>query len=139
MVKKNSKTSKKNEKRDNFSDSTKKLIFENSGYCCAYPSCYEYVLLHNNKNKPTNSGWGQGAHIYDANKTTTIRPRPPETDESFIKSEKNGMLLCSNHHKVVDSKENKITYPAEILFSYKKIIEHYVDCLLYTSPSPRES
>jgi hypothetical protein len=130
MVKKNSNTSKKNKKRDNFSDSTKKIIFENSGYCCAYPSCYEYVLLHNNKNKPTKSGWGQGAHIYDASKTTTIRPRPENIDDAFIKSEKNGMLLCGNHHKIIDSKENKVTYTAEILFSYKTIIEKYVKSFL---------
>lgn len=98
-----------NDGRINFKQSVIKKVRENSGGLCCHPDCLITV----------NSSTSQVCHIYSASKNG---PRGHNgLPKEFIASEKNGILLCKNHHGLADPNHRPI--PASKLILWKNIRE----------------
>ena len=109
----------------NLADFTPKVIKELSrrvGSLCSNPKCRAITRgPHENPNKSVNIG--EAAHI-SAAKATDKRYDKNMTDEERGRIE-NGIWLCKNCHKLVDSDEQK--YTIEILKEWKDKAERYAD------------
>jgi hypothetical protein len=92
-----------------FSEKTKRAIYCNAGGECQNPGCKKKMQFKGD--------CAEFAHIYGREETA---PRfSSDKKVLFIRSEKNGLLLCSNCHTLVDKNEKK--YPCEILQDWKNI------------------
>lgn len=69
---------------------------------------------------------GEGAHIYAAS-PGGARYNPKMSEEDRHDAAKNGIYLCRNCHKVVDSKLTEAQFSAELLFEWKKKAEQDSD------------
>lgn len=97
-------------KREKIPDYIAKRLYANSRNCCAMPGCN--VELVNTANI------GQIAHIEGVN-PGSARYNPNLTSDE-VNSYENLILLCCNHHKLIDSKENLNLYTVEYLKKIKK-------------------
>lgn len=113
---------KSNKEKNPFSPAVAKKIFLAAGYCCSFPECH----IHVKESNDSNSGCGEAAHIYDSSSKFRIRPIPKNVKSTFVSSEDNGILLCRNHHRMIDSRENKSIYTPDLLFKYKETMEDVV-------------
>ena len=86
--------------RINFSSKTKRIIAGRAGYQCSFPGCGK-VLIGPGKENNEIICIGECAHIFSA---ADGGPRGKDflTDEK-IRSAENGIYLCSDHHKIIDS------------------------------------
>lgn len=92
-----------------------KCVWTQSLGCCAFPGCRK-KLVENATQNDSSAVIGKIAHIrgekpgsarYDSNMTTKERS-----------SEKNLILLCGEHHDIIDSQQNE--YTLDKLLKYKK-------------------
>ena len=100
--------------RDDFSNTVRHKIGRRAGWLCSYPSCRRPTEGSNSAGDNEIS-IGVGAHICAA------APGGPRYDETMTpeqrRSTENGIWLCQNHAKVVDSKD--ATYTVERLRKWK--------------------
>lgn len=103
-------------KRAEFSPATKEIIAKRAGYRCSFPGCHK-VLVGPGVYNDEYITIGECAHIFSAVK------KGPRSDggltESNLKRSENGIFLCRNHHKIVDSKSKDNRYASELLIRYK--------------------
>lgn len=92
-----------------------KNLYANSGNCCAFPNCHS-ILVDRNVNI------GEICHIEGLN-PDSARYNPHLTDEESNSIE-NLILLCSNHHSLIDRDED--VYTVECLKDMKATHEAYV-------------
>lgn len=106
-------------KRDDFTESTKRLIGNRVGWKCSYLGCEQDTVGPSSSDISKNINNGVAAHIcaaakggprYDASMT-------PEERKSFD----NGIWMCRNHAALIDSDHEK--YSVEMLKKWKKIAE----------------
>lgn len=92
-----------------YTEKTKKLLWGKSGCVCAFPGCHKALI--------GNEGDIQGemCHIVARNKGG---PRWRGNFEGDISGEENLILLCAEHHKLVDDFPQK--YTEELLHQYKR-------------------
>ena len=100
--------------RDDFSDSVRRKIGKRAGWLCSYPDCRRQTEGSNSAGDNEIS-IGVAAHICAA------AAGGPRYDEAMTPAQRgsteNGIWLCQNHAKVVDS--NDATYTVERLHEWK--------------------
>ncbi len=90
-------------------------VWARAGGRCEFPSCNKALWKDILTTKEANIG--KLAHIVGASKDG---PRgDPKESPRLAKDPSNIMLLCGDHHDLVDKKEHEATYPKEILRAYK--------------------
>lgn len=98
-----------------YSQNTLKKLFALSGNQCAHPECANNILEQATECSPE-LVTGQISHIYAIRKKG---PRGnPELTQKELNSPENLILLCPNHHKIVDGQHE--SYPAEMLKNWKR-------------------
>ena len=104
--------------RDNFSTSTKERLAHSAGYRCSKPDCGITTRGAASDGKGT-INIGVAAHI------TAASPRGPRFDPKLTieqrKAFSNGLWLCENHGKLVDSDESQFT--VEELHTWKRLAQ----------------
>ena len=101
--------------RRNYSHKTVKVLFALSGNQCAHPNCTN-PLVEPATEESEVLVMGQICHIYAI---SADGPRGnPGLSESELNSPNNLLLLCPNHHALVDGQHE--TYHAEMLIGWKK-------------------
>lgn len=109
-------------RRDNFSGSTIKLLYDKVNGLCSKPDCRILTRGPNSKVGKITS-IGQAAHI------TAAAKGGPRYDASLTKEQRksyeNGIWLCNNHARIIDSDE--IKYPPELLENWRSETEKYVE------------
>ena len=94
------------------------LLWSRSGGLCSFPECYTVCVLEAN-NGDQSAIIGEIAHI-EASSDDGPRPNPTLSDlERDAYS--NLILLCPNHHRLVDSRDS--TYTASMLRGWKQDTE----------------
>lgn len=101
-----------NNKARNYKITTIKRLFMQSGGQCAFPNCTRKMIAEDGKTVV-----GEIAHIQAANKNGA-RYYPLISDEERADFP-NLMLLCDEHHKMIDNKENENIYTIELLKKWK--------------------
>ncbi|MGO9455192.1 MAG: NACHT domain-containing protein [Candidatus Binataceae bacterium] len=104
--------------RDNFSESTKLLLAKKVGFLCSHPEC-KRPTVGAALGKESSASIGEAAHI------TAAAPGGPRYDPSLSheqrRSYSNGIWMCRNHAKQVDSDETHFT--RELLQEWKQKAE----------------
>ena len=98
-----------------YTQKTLKILFTLSGNQCAYPECANNIIEPATEYSPE-LVTGQISHIY-AIKKKGPRGKPGLTQKE-LNSPENLILLCPNHHAVVDGQHE--SYPAEELKHWKR-------------------
>ena len=94
------------------------LLWSHSGGICGFPGCNERCVAEANEEDPS-AILGEIAHI-EAKSNSGPRANPSLTDEQRD-SYHNLILLCRNHHRLVDASES--TYSVDELLGWKSDIE----------------
>lgn len=97
-------------KARNYTEPTKKKLFALSGNQCAFPKCTNKLIAEDGE-----TVIGEIAHIQAAKKNGA-RYYPEISDRADFP---NLMLLCDEHHKIIDNKKNEKEYPIELLKKWK--------------------
>jgi len=115
-----------------FPIAVQRLIAARAGHACSVPRC------KNPTSGPTRErlkaiNIGMACHIYSAS------PRGPRgnggKDKAFLTSEANGIWCCSQHGLLID-KNQGTSYPAGLLFVWKRLAEARTLKRLDGAPSP---
>lgn len=116
-------------KRKDFSYPTKLKIAAYCNNMCAFPTCAKKVLGGRINADDLENGFSKGvfAHIIGA---SSKGPRhTTETNNIDLDDVSNGILLCEEHHKLID--DNEEDYPIEVLKQWKAKIESNFKNLLF--------
>ena len=104
-------------KRDNFSQSTKKKLAKAAGYICSFPLCRLSTRFFVEDNgKLMERSVGEAAHI-----TAAVKGGPrfdPRLTKQARRSCENGIWMCRNHAHYIDVVPDLI--PVELLKAWKK-------------------
>ena len=104
--------------RDDFSQRTKLLLGQRTGFHCSNPNC-KRCTYGANSNPSKSTCIGVAAHIYAAS------PNGPRFDPAMTSDERssvdNGIWLCQNCSVIVD--KDPQLYPAELLLNWKQKAE----------------
>lgn len=100
-----------------------RLLYSLSGGVCAYPGCTQQLVLEDTTKTVS---IGDIAHVIPYGR------RGPRADhrirvglsEKEVDSYKNTILLCKNHHAIVDKNPEK--YPPELLYQWKRERENQI-------------
>ena len=98
-----------------YSDKTIKELYARSGNKCAFQTCNENLFIENNVNVSAI------CHINGLNKGSARYCSEMSVNE--LNDIENLILLCQNHHKVVDSDPKK--YSVDVLLQMKKAQEKH--------------
>lgn len=104
-----------------YNEKTKKLLWGKSGGKCAFPKCNKDLIGDEDNIQ------GEICHIVARKKEG---PRGRADYVGDLDSEENLILLCAEHHKIVDDFPQK--YTVELLQQYKKKHENEVKALMNT-------
>lgn len=122
-------------RRLEFTSKTKRILAERVGYRCSCPDC-NAVTIGPGENPGSVTLLGEAAHIIGAiiNDDGRLSPRcDPTKTPKEIKNIDNGIWLCCNHHKLVDSRTSE--YNIKTLKDWKNKAEQKQADLLRESPS----
>jgi hypothetical protein len=112
----------------NYTRKTEKLLFNLASNECAHPDCTKPLLAEDG-----NTLIGIIAHIEAASENG------PRYNAEMTNDERRGfanlMVLCDEHHKVIDNKENESVYPKELLISWKSNHEAKAKQRILKNPS----
>lgn len=100
-------------KARNYKTTDIKRLFAFSGNQCAEPSCNKSMIAEDGK-----VVIGEVCHIAGASKEGPRYCEDMNDDER--RSFDNLILLCDEHHKMIDNKENLASYPEDLLLKWKK-------------------
>lgn len=98
-----------------------KELYAKSGNCCAFSGCNEQLF--------ENANVGQICHIQGVNSGSARYN--PDLPEEVVNGIENLILLCSNHHKLIDERED--LFPVEKLLEMKKTHENFVSQAIFQS------
>ena len=99
-----------------YSEKTLKLLFGLSGNRCAHPDCSSKLIA----DATPHDDLSIVGHIAHIDSVTAKGPRPcplENVSEEFINGYDNLLLLCRNHHALVDGQES--SFPVETLKQWK--------------------
>ena len=106
-------------KRDDFSETTKRQMALRVGCCCSFPDCNVATVGPSYERKDKVSNVGVAAHICAA--APGGKRYNPNMTSDERKSIDNGIWLCQTHAKLIDTDET--TYTVELLKEWKKQAE----------------
>lgn len=106
-------------KRDDFTEATKRKMASRVGYICSKPDCNAFTIGASFEGNDKTSVTGVAAHICAA-APGGKRYDPSMTSEER-KSIENGIWLCQTHARLIDTDES--TYTVELLKEWKKTAE----------------
>lgn len=102
-------------------------LWTKAGARCEFPGCNKYLWRDDLTLSEAN--FGENAHV------AARSLGGPRGNSSLPLSERNKaenlMLLCLDHHKLIDSKEHQAEYPDELLYHYKQ--QHEERIFYFTS------
>lgn len=98
-----------------------KELYAKSGNCCAFSGCNEQLFEDANV--------GQICHIQGVNSGSARYN--PDLPEEVVNGIDNLILLCSNHHRLIDERED--LFPVEKLVEMKKTHENFVSQSIFQS------
>lgn len=107
----------------NYTNRTLKMLWMRSAGRCAYPDCLEVCDVEAEHENDTDAIICQMAHIF-AYSDDARRPNPSMLDEEKNDYD-NLLILCANHHIVVDNQEN--AYTVTVLKLWKQNLETWID------------
>lgn len=91
-------------------------LWTKAGARCEFPGCNKYLWRDDLTKSEAN--FGENAHV------VARSLGGPRGDNSLPLTERNKaenlILLCLDHHKLIDSKEHRAEYPDELLYRYKR-------------------
>ncbi|MCD8440953.1 AAA family ATPase [Tenacibaculum finnmarkense] len=102
--------------REEFNKPTREIIAGRAGYRCSFPGCNKTLIGPGHKSNE----WitiGEYAHIFSAVKNGPRTDGNLKPDE--LKKPENGIYLCRNHHKLIDTKSQDNKYTSSLLTRYK--------------------
>lgn len=109
------------------------MLWDRSGNICAFPGCKK-VLVTDESETDDPSLIGEEAHI------VAKKPNEPRGNSTLTKAQRdkydNLILLCSNHHKIIDDQPAK--YTIELLKQYKLDHEEWVKSSLKMDKSKQK-
>lgn len=109
--------------RANISQKVKNRLWANSGNRCAFTGCPE-ILSREGNDLDGPATIGRIAHIH-AHSLGGPRPAPHDFPPEEIDREGNLMLLCSNHHALID--DHELTYTVDVLRRMKSTHEERME------------
>jgi hypothetical protein len=105
--------------RDDFTKDVVIRIAKRAGWLCSYPNCRRYTVGAAEGSDSDEINIGTAAHICAA---APLGPRyDPLMTSAERKSVKNGIWMCRDHGKAIDSKDSEFT--VALLRAWKKQIE----------------
>lgn len=117
--------------RDDFSAPTKKILASRVGYICSNPDCRKNTIGPG-QNKNETVSIGVGAHI------SAAAPGGKRYDPTLTPAQRsdaeNGLWLCQNCAKLIDSDDVK--YTATLLAEWKNTAEQNAQQAIATNQSP---
>lgn len=116
-----------------FSSKTKRVLAQRVGYRCSNPYCQVASTIGPGDDKKSVVLLGEAAHIIGAIQDGISPRADPTKKTSEIVSLENGIWLCRNCHRLVDSKTS--TYTVEELRKWKNKAETRQAKLLEEQPS----
>lgn len=113
----------------NISERDRVILWGRAAARCSFPGC-RIVLIEPASSEDAEATFGQAAHIvaHSAGGPRSDANYPPEKLDKY----ENLLLLCGNHHTIVDRQPN--TYTVDDLISWKA--EHEAWILAKTDPRP---
>ena len=115
-----------------FPPDIKEIIAGRAGYRCSYPGCNK-ILVGPGRNSDEFVTIAECSHIFSAS------PNGPRgqggLSKDQLKRPENGICLCNNHHKIIDSKKGN-KYSSALLIGFKTRHESLVSAELgeYLNP-----
>lgn len=100
-----------------------KLLWSNSAGMCSFRGCSEKLSVEDAAGVAPYT-LGEMAHI-KGNKAGSNRYDPSQSDVERDSYE-NLILLCPNHHTLIDKRENEIEYTVDLLHEMKSEHERYI-------------
>lgn len=117
----------KKTERVDFDNNVKEIIAKRAGFRCSFPGCNK-TLVGPGVLNDQHITIGECAHIFSA---VPIGPRTNGgLSESELKRPENGIYLCRNHHKIIDSKSKDNKYTSDLLTRYKNRHEFIISAEL---------
>ena len=100
---------------------TRKILWGKSGNKCSFPDCKKDLVMEESETDAP-SVIGEEAHI------VAKKEKGPRGKSKLLKEQRdeynNLILLCPDHHKIIDDQEN--TYTIDLLHKYKKDHKNWV-------------
>jgi hypothetical protein len=100
---------------------------------CCHPDCKQKLHVEATAHDEAATSIGQAAHIV-ARSGDGPRGAPPEETPADLHCYSNLILLCANHHAMVDAQEK--TYTVDVLRSWKAEHEAWVESITADKPVP---
>lgn len=117
--------------RYDFSAKAKKEIAARAGYRCSFTGCNALLI---GPNGDSFIELGECAHIYAA---AGQGPRgQANLSKEAIISVENGIYLCHEHHKLIDSAEGCSKFDAQTLLQMKEAHEYKISCEINVQQRP---
>ena len=99
-----------------------KILWANAAGRCAFPDCGKRLTGSTNGNHYT---LGEMAHIKGD------KPDANRHDPSFLEPDlsayPNLVLMCRNHHRLIDTPENEELYSVDMLHQFKGALESFIE------------
>jgi hypothetical protein len=108
-------------KRDDFSEHTKKQLARRAGYRCSFPGCGAITVGPNDEAGTKSSSIGMACHISAASAGRGSKRFIASMTAAERKDIKNGIWMCYTHGELIDTDESR--FSLEILNRWKEIAE----------------
>ncbi len=96
-------------KRDDFPEKVKRAMAARAGYVCSFPGCIQPTSGPSDESPSASVNVGEACHIKAAASGPGARRIDPSMTSSERKSIDNGIWMCRNHAKLIDSDEARHT------------------------------
>jgi len=120
--------------RDDFSAKTKEILAKRAGYCCSFPNCDQRTIGPSDEQPSGTSSIGMACHISAASSGPGARRYDANLTSEERKAIDNGIWMCANHGKLIDTDET--TYTIEQLKAWKVDAERLAKSRLEQAADP---
>ena len=104
-----------------FSTSVKKALAERAGFTCSFPDCEALTIGPSEETPTSSSRTGMACHIYAAADGPAARRKGHNKTIEQLRSIENGVWMCYNHGKLIDTDECR--YTPELLLDWRRLAE----------------
>src|SRR4051812_7840182 len=104
-----------------FRPDTREALASRAGHRCSFPSCGASTIGPSAEAATKTSSTGMACHIYAASDGPAARRRNPAMSAMELMSINNGIWMCYEHGKLIDTDE--ATYSPDLLNYWRKLAE----------------